>query len=292
MEKEYMLFADTDCDITPQFAKEYNCGLISMPYSLNGVEVFPYQTTPTFDFEKFYAELRSGAIPTTRGLNPSVYEGYFEPVLKSGKDILYVHFSRAMSGTFAAMDLAIKNLRQKYPDRKICTIDTKGITVCAYAIILEIADLYKAGATMEQLLDWARQEVNKFATYYFVNDLKFLKRGGKVKGVAAFIGNFFGIRPILTMDSNGIMKGVGKVRGLSGAIAKLIEITEKLGEDIKDHKIVIAHSDTLATAQVVEKELREKYGSDLEIDMHLVNPTSACHCGPDGVGITFHAKHR
>ncbi len=292
MEKSYMLFTDTDCDITPQFAKAYNCGLISMPYTINGQEVFPYQTTPTFDSEKFYETLRNGAMPTTSGLNPSVYEGYFEPVLKSGKDILYVHFSRAMSGTFAAMDLAIKNLKQKYPERQICTIDTKGITYCSYAIVLELADLYKAGASMEQLLAWAKTEVNKFAAFFFVNDLSFFKRSGRVKSMAAFMGNFFGIRPILTMDSNGVLRAIGKVRGLNGAVERLIEMTEKIGEDIKDHKVIIAHSDALSAAQLLEKELISRYGSDLEIDMHEMNPTAVCHSGPDGVGICFHAKHR
>ena len=292
MNNNYMLFLDTDCDITPEFAKKYDCGLISMPYTLNGEEIFPYQTTPDFDKDKFYSALRAGAIPTTSGLDVGVYEGYFEPVLKSGNDILYVHFSRYMSGTFAAMDLAIKNLKEKYPDRKICTIDTKGITYCSYAIVQEIADLYKAGAPMEQLLEWARVEVNKFVAYFFVNDLSFFKRSGRVKSMAAFVGNFFGIRPILTMDSNGILRAIGKVRGLNKAVEKLIELTEKMGEDIKDHKVIIAHSDALAPAQVLEKELISRYGSDLEIDMHPMNPTAVCHTGPDGVGICFHAKHR
>lgn len=288
----YVLFADTDTDITPEVAKEYGYHLIIMPYTVDGKDVYPYRDFEKFDDHQFYESLRKGTLPTTSALNSNVYREYFEPILKEGKDILYVHFSRAMSGSFVQMSIAIKELKELYPDRNVYTIDTKGITIGAYGIVREVGDLYLQGKTAEEIVDWSKTEVDKFATYFFVNDLKFFKRSGRVKAITAFMGNLLGIRPILNMDSDGLMCPKYKARGLKGAIDKLMEIIDELQDNITDHRIIIGHSDALETAKLVEKRLFEKFGNELKIEIVDVNPTAGSHCGPDGVGVCFHAKNR
>ena len=292
MEKNYVLFADTDSDWTPALCEKYGMKLISMPYKIGDKETYPYVDFEEFDAKSYYAMLRKGTMPTTSALSPMQYEGYFEPYFKQGKDILYVHFSKAMSGTFNALEIALRNLKEKYPDRKLVTIDTKGITLCAYSIVSEVAQMYAQGKTIEEIVAWSKVEVDKFATYFFVNDLTFFRRSGRVKGIAAFMGNILGIRPIICMSSDGVMTPVGKSRGLNGVIDKITEIMNSLQENIKDHKIVIAHSDAQATVDVVIKKIKEKFGDDVTIEVVDVNPTAGAHCGPDGVGVCFHAKHR
>ena len=110
----FQLFTDTDTDITPEVAKEYNYKLISMPYVIDGKEIYPYEDFETFDYPSYYGELRKGVLPTTCALSPTKYAEYFEPTLKEGKDIVYVHFSAAMSGTFNAMRIAWESLSEKY----------------------------------------------------------------------------------------------------------------------------------------------------------------------------------
>ena len=291
-ELDYVLFTDTDTDITPKVAEEYGYHLISMPYTINGKDVYPYRDFDEFDDHQFYEDLRKGTMPTTSALNSKAYKEYFEPILKEGKDILYVHFSRAMSGSFAQMDIAIKELSALYPDRKIYTIDTKGITLCAYGIVREVGDLYLQGKSAEEIVEWSKTEVDKFPAYFFVNDLKFFRRSGRVKAITAFMGNLLGIRPILNMDSDGLMGPKGKARGLKGAIDKLMEIIDELQDNITDHRIIIGHSDAFETAKMVEQRLIEKFGKDIKIEFVAVNPTAGSHCGPDGVGVCFHGKHR
>ena len=292
MEKKYILFADTDSDWTPELCQKYDMQLISMPYKIVDTEVRPYVDFDTFDYKAYYNELRKGTIPTPSALSPANYVEYFEPFFKQGKDILYVHFSKAMSGTFNAMSIALRQLAEQYPDRKVYTIDTKGITVCSYAILLEVAQMYEQGKSIQEIMDWAAVEVDKYATYFFVNDLTFFKRSGRVKGVAAFMGNILGIRPIINMNQEGTMAPIGRARGLNGAIDKVMEIIDSLQEDIKSHRVVIAHTDVQDTVDLVVKRLKEKYGDDLNIEVHIVNPTAGAHCGPNGIGITFHGKHR
>ena len=169
-----VLFSDTDTDMTPEIAKEYGYRLISMPYSVDGRNIYPYVDFEKFDCHEFYEMLRAGTIPNTSALNEEEYINYFKPVFEAGDDILYVHFSRQMSGTFAAMDRAVARLKAEYPERSFYAIDTRGISILSLNVALEIGDMYKAGKSVEEMLKWAETEVDKFAVYYFADDLRFL----------------------------------------------------------------------------------------------------------------------
>lgn len=289
----FQLFTDTDTDITPEVAKYYGYKLISMPYSeKEGEDVYPYVDFEEFDYKTFYDKLRGGVLPKTYALSPVKYKEYFEPVLKEGKDILYVHFSAAMSGTFNSMNIAIRELAEKYPNNKIYTIDTKAITILSYNIVKEIGDLYLKGASIEEIKAWAEKEVDKFAVYFYADDLKFFGRSGRVSGIAATMGGLLGIRPIINMNQEGVMGSVAKAKGRKGAREKLMEYVTTLQDDIKAHRVIIGHADALDLAQELERELKEKFGDDLNTEIVVVNPTAGSHCGPNTVGICFHAIHR
>ena len=287
-----VLFTDTDTDITPEVAAEFGYHLISMPYSIDGVTTYPYEDFEHFDAHEFYDRLRGGVLPKTSAISAESYKKYFEPHFKNGDDILYVHFSRAMTATFDAMDIAVKELKEKYPERKFYTVDTKGITLGSLNIVLEIGDLYKAGKTIDEILAWAKNEVDKFAVYFFADDLKFFKASGRVSGLAGTMGTLLGIRPIIHMNSEGKMVNVGKEKGRTKALARLISVMDEIGEDVKGHRVLVGHSDAPALVEEAIRLLKEKYGDDLRIELYDVNPTAGSHCGPSTVGISFHAKHR
>ena len=288
----YSIFVDTDCDITPEIAAKYGFKLISMPYNADGKEIFPYVDFKKFDYKEFYNMLRSGVLPSTSALPPTKYIEYFEPEFKAGRDVLYVHFSAAMSGTFNSMRLALEELYAKYPDRKLYTIDTKGITLGSYNIVLEIGDLYKQGKSIEELQKWAEKEVDKFAIYFYADNLKFFAKSGRVSGLAAFMGGIIGLHPIIFMDSDGTMKTCDKSRGKMPTLNKLLQHVVELQDDIKSHRIIIAHTDALDIAHEFADMLRKQFGDDLDIEYSVVNPTAGSHCGPDCIGVSFHAIHR
>lgn len=287
-----VLFTDTDTDITLKQAKEYGYHLISMPYSIESSEVYPYEDFEEFDAHSFYDTLRDGVLPKTSGISIENYRKYFEPHFENGDDILYVHFSRAMTATFNAMDIAVKELLEKYPERKFYTIDTKAITILSLNIVLEVGEMYKAGKTVDEILDWAKTEVDKFAVYFFADDLKFFKASGRVSGLAGTMGTLLGIRPIIYMSQEGKMVNIGKEKGRAKALARLIKYVEELGEDIKDHRVIVGHTDAPELVEEAVRFLKEKFGDDLPIMICDVNPTAGSHCGPSTVGICFHAKHR
>lgn len=285
-------FTDTDTDLTSEEAKKYNCKLISMPYIVDGKEVFPYESFDEFDSKGFYQMLRRGTIPTTCGISPSKYMEYFEEEFKKGNDILYVSFSKAMSGTFNAMNLALEELKEEYPDRKFYQIDTKGITICSLIIVREIGDMLLRGASVEEVMKWADENVDRYATYFFADNLKFFRKSGRVTNLKGFMGDLMGVRPILNMNADGMMTNIDKVRGKNAAIDKLVEYVLKLGRDVKNHRIIIGHSDNMELATLLAERLKIALGNDLNIEFAVVNPTAGSHCGPDGVGVAFASVSR
>ena len=154
-----VLFTDSDTDITPKECQEYGYQMISMPYIIGDETFYPYKDSDEFDFVSFYQMLEKGVMPKTSALSPGEYIEYFEPHFKNGDDILYVHFSSAMSGTFQAMNLALEELKEKYPERKFYEIDCKGITINAYYTVKAIGKMHKAGASLEEMLAYAEKEV-------------------------------------------------------------------------------------------------------------------------------------
>ena len=287
-----VFFTDTDCDITPEIAEEYGFKLISMPYLINEKETKPYEDFKEFDSKAFYDSLRNGILPNTCAISPAKYIEYFEPHFKEGNDILYVHFSKAMSGTFNSMNIALEELQEKYPERKFYTIDTKAITALSYLIIKEIGKLYKEGKTIEELLSWAEENVDKYAIYFYADDLKFFKLSGRVSNFSATMGNILGIHPIIHISQEGVMTNVAKSKGRMGTLNKILNMVDELEEDITNYPIVIAHTDAPELANKLAEMVKAKYGNNVKIDFVIVNPTAGAHCGPDCVGIAFHAKHR
>ena len=287
-------FGDTDCEVTPSVAARYNARLVSMPYSIGDETIYPYETFTEAEFnsQAFYDMLRAGTLPTTSALSEAKYVEYFEPEFAAGNDILYVHLSEAMSGTFVPMRAALKELLAKYPERKFYEIDAKGISILGYSIFCEVGDMLKAGKSVEEIQAWAKTEIDRFACYFFADDLKFFRRSGRVSGLAATMGGLIGLRPIINMNAEGKMVSIGTVKGRIQAVEKVVNYVAELGDDIRSHRVIIANCGSPDLVALVKETLFAKVGNDLKVEVIDVNPTAGSHCGPNATGICFHAIHR
>ncbi len=290
--QNYVLFTDVDCDMTPAIAAEYGYHIISMPYSIDGKTTYPYEDFEVFDAKPYYDMLRAGTTPTTSAVTYEKYIEYFEPFFAEGKDILYVHFSRAMSGTFSNMDKAVATLLEKYPERKFHALDTKGISTLCFAMCREIGDMYLAGKSAEEVMAWGKENADHYAFYMFVDDLKFFRRSGRVGGLAGTVGTLLGIRPIIYVNAEGKMLSIGKEKGRNKAVARVMQYVRELGDNIADHRIYIGNSDAPEFVEMLREALVAEYGEDLNIEVVMVNPTPGAHCGPNGAGIAFRSIKR
>ncbi len=286
----YELFCDSNCELWYTTVNELGLHLIRMPYTLEGEELF-YDMGENMDFKGFFQKMRAGAVPKTSALNEDTYIEYFEPILQEGKDIYYVTFSHKMSGTFEAMKSAIAKLEKKYPGRQIRYKDTKTISLGSGFVTYYAALKYKDGATIDELDAYLDDLIPHTDTYFVVEDLTYLYRGGRVSNVSKVVGNMLNLKPILHFDDEGKIVSVAKERGFKKALSTIRSYFGEKGEDADKYKVYILEADNRETAENFAKSLKDEYG-DLDIEIQPVGPVIGSHCGPGTIGLIFHCSHR
>ncbi len=286
----YQLFCDSNCELWHTTVKELGLNLIKMPYVMDEEEYF-YDMGETHDFKAFFDKMRAGSTPKTSALNEYAYREYFEPVLARGEDIYYITFSHQMSGTFGAMQNVIAELKEKYPDREIRYKDSKLISLGSGAITYYGALKYKNGATMDELDAYLDDLIEHTATYFVVDDLTYLYRGGRVSGVSRVLGNLLGIKPILYFNEEGKILNIEKVKGTRKALSALLNYMKTKGSEVAKYKVFILQADCEELAQRLADNIREQFGN-LDIEIRPVGPVIGSHCGPGTVGVVFHCKQK
>lgn len=286
----YQLFCDSNCELWHTTVKELGLKVIKMPYTVDG-EIFYYDMGEKTDFGQFFSKMRQGAEAKTQALNEYDYLEYFEPVLKNGDDIYYITFSHKMSGTFEAMKSAIAKLKLKYPDRQIRYKDSKTISLGAGFVVYYGALEYNKGATMDELDAYLDELVEHVATYFVVEDLTYLYRGGRVSGVSKVVGNLLGIKPMLCFDEEGKIINFAKVKGFKNALSKLRAIMAEKGSELDKYKVFILQADTEKAADDFAASIKAQFG-DIDLTVQPVGPVIGSHCGPGTIGLIFHCSSK
>lgn len=282
-----IIFADSGCDILPKFIKDLDIKIITYPFTLENEE---FLDVSNVDMAKFYEELKKGKISKTASLNPQIYAEIFEPYLKQGENIIYIHFSSGMSGTFVHCQTAVKELKEKYPNQNIDIIDSKNISAGAGLLAIEVAKRNLDGMPHNELVVWANQNKNQFSTYFYVDDLKFLKRGGRISSTTAIVGSMLQIKPVLHCTSEGTLKILCKAIGKRKAMAEMINYVKKNGKDLKDFPMFVLHCGDEENAEILKTMLQENLGPSIKIYVGIVGPTVGTHCGPGTVAVFFHGE--
>jgi DegV family protein with EDD domain len=285
-----VLLCDSNGEMWYTRAKELNVNYVSMPYTLEDVEYF-YDLGENTDFKHFYERVRGGITPITSALNPENYKDILRPFFEKGEDVLYVSFSHAMSGTFNQLDKALIDLKKEFP-RRTCTIfNTNAISLGAGIQQEQAALMKQAGKTDKQIIDFLKVFTHKVATYFVVDDLMHLKRGGRLSAVAAFAGTMLQLKPMLTFDENGGLKVIEKISGKKKALATL---AKKVNEGIVDkdkYSVYVLDADEPADGDTVAKLIAEVH-PDAKIIRQTIGPVIGTHCGPGTVGVIFVANER
>ena len=286
----YQLFCDSNCELWHTTAKELGLNVIRMPYIENGEEKF-YDMGENTDFKAFFDGMRAGGTPKTAALNEYAYTEYFEPILARGEDIYYITFSHQMSGTFNAMKNVIAQLKEKYPDREIRYKDSKLISLGSGFVTYYGALKYKDGATMDELDSYLDELIEHTATYFVVNDLTYLHRGGRVSGVSKVLGNLLGIKPILYFNEEGKILNINKVKGFKKALATLLGYMKTKGSELYQYTVYVLHADCEDDANAFINMIKAEFG-ELDIHVQPVGPVIGAHCGPGTIGLIFHSKEK
>ena len=281
---EYIIFTDSACDLTEETLKEwgvqYTC--LTFKFDDDDKEYSNYDLSA----KEFYEQMQQGRTAKTSATNVDTFKKAFEPILKEGKDILYVGFSSGLSTTVNSGRIAAQELREEYPDRNVIVIDT----LCAsagqgLAVYLSVQKK-KEGATLEENAAYMLSLKNKICHWFTVDDLVYLKRGGRVSPTVAFVGGLLGIKPIMKVDDAGKLIKVSTTRGRKNSLNVLID---KLGEQCSDPKnatVFISHADCLDEVKEMEKTLKAKYGIKFA-NISNIGPVIGAHAGPHTMAFFF-----
>ena len=285
----FTILTDTSCNLPQQLVDDYRLSMIPLRYFLDGEEHTSYTDGKQADFQAFYTAMRDGKVVTTTLASQADAAEVAKACAERGEDLLYLGFSAGISGTYGACSAAIAEIAAQHPERKMYSVDTRAASAGQGLLITYVARMRDEGKTIEECRDWAEEHRLNICHWFTVDDLMFLKRGGRVSAVSAVFGTALAIKPVMHMDDDGTLKVVSKARGRKKAIAALADhFGNSLATmDPADQTVYISHGDCLEDAEELAEILKERYGIKDPL-ITYVDPVIGAHSGPGTLALFYY----
>ena len=283
----YRIVTDSACDLAPEILRDWQVDMVAMPYMFQ--DTGELHVDHDMPISAFYAQMRGGRVAKTSAVNVDAYDDLFKPLLEQGLDILYVAFSSGLSATCANGKTAAAALEQHYPGRTIRVVDS----LCASAgegLFLYFAKENRdRGMSLEENADALEADKLHLCHWFTVDDLKYLKRGGRISPATALLGTALNVKPVLHVDNDGHLIKVAQVHGRKKAIRTM---AEHLGKSVlKGSPVYISHGDCLGDAEYLARIVREEYGYETQI-ITYVGALIGAHSGPGTLALFFRGTER
>ncbi|MBO7387567.1 MAG: DegV family protein [Lachnospiraceae bacterium] len=290
MEQNYIVATASTADRTREYLEEHKIPFISYSYVIGDESYEDDCLDSTRD--EVYKKMRNGQILTTSAINTYSYREFFEGLIKQGKDVVFLDMTWKISASYKFCDEAIAELKEEYPDRRIINVDTRCVSGGLGLLVEKVVELYEAGESMQTVLDWIEENKLKVAHRFTVDDLSWLKRGGRVSNASALIGTLLSIKPVLYVDNEGALVAISKARGRKKALS---EIIAGVISDIKNPDgmvIRINHADCLEDAEFVKEQILATYPSIKEISINNLGVVIGAHTGPGLLAVFYMTDER
>lgn len=284
---DYVIVTDSTADLPHEVSEELEIKVIPMKYIMDD----KVNLDLNVDTEEFYGFLREKKLSYTTQINTQEFVDFFSVYLDQGKDVLYIGFASALSGTYNNAILASEELSKKYPDRKIEVLDSKSASIGQGLLVYYAALKKNQGLDMNQLSEWVEQNKLKCCHWFMVDDLYHLKRGGRVSSTAAVVGSILSVKPILCLDNSGKLSICERVRGRRKAFDLIISKVRDVNPDIRSQTVIIAHGDSPEDAQYTVNKIKEEFGVSSVI-VSRIGPVIGSHTGPGALAMVFMNDHR
>lgn len=282
------IFTDSGANIPPHLLSRYGIQVVNLAYTVNGSPALP--AGKGFDGREFYDQMRRGAEVKTSLANVNAFHDAFSACLDQGDDLIYIGLSSGVSGTFQAARICAEELKEQYPERSVAVIDTKGASLGEGMPVLAAAELQRDGQNFETIVSAVQLKKRCMRQYFTVEDLTYLKKGGRIPASAAVLGNLLQIKPILYGSEEGKIELTEKVRGRKKSLRNLAERYRTEVAD-KTSAIAISHADCPEDAEYLEEKLRE-YGHMGETIIAMFEPVTGSHVGPGSIALFFYGEPR
>ena len=288
---EYVLITDSSADLSQEMVQELGVTVLPLSFTIQGKTYRNYPDNREMDLPLFYDMLRAGELATTSAVNVAEYTQAVEPILQEGKDVLILAFSSGLSSTYQASVLAAGELREKYPDRKIYTVDTLCASLGQGLLVYLAAQEQRKGKSIEEVRDWAEETKLHLCHQFTVDDLHFLKRGGRISATTAVVGSMLQIKPVLHVDNEGHLISIGKARGRQASLKALVDKMEKTVTEEGRKTVFISHGDCRKDAVAVADMVRERFGTQ-DVRINYVGPVIGAHSGPGTLALFYLGTER
>lgn len=282
----FEIMTDSSANFTPDLAEKFQLHIIPLHCSYGGKETPCYTPGKAFDGKAFYDLLRDKASVKTSMVNVEQFKNAFEPLLQAGKDILYVAMSSGISGTYAASLQAAQELLKKYPGRAIRCVDTLAASFGEGLFAIKAETMRKAKQSLQTAYEWIEKNKMSMCQFFTVDDLMFLRRGGRLSGMSAIIGSLANIKPLLRGDDEGKIVACGKTIGRKKSLQALADYYNDRAVAPENEIVAIAHGDCEDDALYLAEQLRKRR-SCKEILIRTYEPGTGAHVGPGAVALFF-----
>ena len=288
---DYVIMTDSSCDLPASLAEEMELTVLPLYVDVDGQKYTNYLDEREISFSEIYAKLRTKCPAKTSAVNMNDFMGPMEALLKDGKDILYIGFSSGLSGTYNAGVMAAQELSEKYPERKIYTVDSLCASLGQGLLIFHAWQEKQKGKSIEEVRDFTENTKLHLCHWFTIDDLMFLKRGGRVSGATAIVGSMLSIKPVMHVDNDGHLIKVSTARGRKASIKALADRAERLGINLKNQTIFISHGDCLDEANYLADIMRTRFGVK-DVVVNYVGPVIGAHSGPGTIALFFLGTER
>ena len=285
----YRIFTDATSDLPAQFAESLHVTVLPMGFTMEEKEYFYIPGRSDMPIETFFEKMRAGVPVTTAQVNTFAFLEAFEPVLQAGEDILYIGFSSKLSGTVQSALAAADELKSKYPDRKVVVIDSCSASLGEGLLVYYAAR--KHDLSLEALAKWVEDNKLRFVHWFTVDDLVYLKRGGRISGATAAIATILNIKPVMHVDNEGYLVAVEKVQGRKKSLRSLFERMEKTVDTTVTDTVFIGHCASKADAEYVATLVHEKY-PNMMVHIDDIGTSIGAHSGPGTIALFFVGNER
>ena len=285
---EYVILTDATSDLSAEDCRKYGIKVLGMNVKI-GEEEFEFHPDTVFDVKGFYEKLKQFPNATTSQVSIYRFHHCFEALVKEGKDILYIGFASALSGTFQNAWVARNEVLEAYPQAKIVVVDSLSATYGEALLVVKTAQMKQKGATLEEASRYADQLRHKIAHWFTVDDLQHLARGGRLSNAQALLGMLMQIKPILRCDEEGRLVPVDKVRGRKTAMRRLSENFRLTCDD--PSLVSVVHCDAYEEACQLKAMLEEE-NKECDVLIRDIGPIIGTHSGPQTLGVVFIARQR
>jgi len=288
--RDFVITADSNCDLLPEYIIMKDIGIIPHYYDIDGIT---YGDEINLTAKEFYDKMRGGLMPTTMASNPAVIRDTFQKYVDQELDVLHISFSSTLSGGHSNVATGAIDICEDNPGAKIIVLDSLNVSLGEGMVVMKAVQMKEAGKSLDEIAAWIEEHKMNFNVQFTVDDLFHLQRGGRVSKMTAIIGSMINVKPILIINNEGALVSSSTARGRKKSLTTIVNNMEKQMGNYheEDQVICVVHADALEDAQFVVNLIKERLHTD-NIVLNTVSPSIGAHSGPGAIGICYMGESR